>query len=168
MHAWLRSWFDYKEYVYYYKTVLVVMVASLFDIELKYNFGTIMKLIVEFMGIKFFVFNNGWNSKNLQKEVFFFIILQLLLIVLNLIIPASGYWNLIKKRLDSPVENKLKGVLNNFEKDSSVNTYLINKKTGKIDIDIIVKKLLILIYDFLKISVISFPACRYIIFTPLV
>jgi hypothetical protein len=168
MHAWLRSWFDYKEYVYYYKTVLVVMVASLFDIELRYNLGSIMKLIIEFMGVKFFVFNNGRHSKNLQKEVFFFIILQLLLMVLNLIIPASGYWNLIKKRLNSPIENKLKDILNNVEKDNMIKMYLINKKTGKIDIVTIVDKLLLFIYDFLKISIISFPVYRYIIFAPVV
>ena len=168
MHALLRSWLDYKEYIYYYKTVIVVMVASFFDIELKYNLGTMLKLVIEFIGVKFFVFNNGWHSKNLQKEVFFFIILQLFLTILNLLIPNSGYWNLIKKRLNSPVENKLKSILNNVEKDNIVKTYLINKKTGKIDISVIVNNLLIFIYDFLKISVISFPVYRYIIFTPLV
>ena len=168
MHPLLRSWFDYKEYVYYYKTVLVVMVASLFDIEFKYNLTTVLKLVIEFIGVKFFVFNNEWHSKNLQKEVFFLIILQLLLIVLNSLIPNSGYWNLIKKRLGSPVENKLRGILNNVEKDNIVKTYLINKKTGKIDISMIVNHLLIFIYDFLKTSVISFPVYRYIIFSPLV
>jgi hypothetical protein len=68
--------------------------------------------------------------------------------------------------LDSPVENKLRSILNNVEKDNIVKTYLINKKTGKIDISVIANHLLIFIYDFLKISVISFPVYRYIIFTP--
>ena len=62
MHVLLRSWLDYKEYLYYYYTVIVIMIASLFDIALKNNIGILLKIIVEFVGIKYFVFNNNWNN----------------------------------------------------------------------------------------------------------
>ena len=161
------SYLDYREYVYYYKTVVVVMVASLFDIELSYNLGKILKLIVEFMGIKYFAFKNDWSStKGLQRQLFFFIILQILLLLLNYVIPGGGYWNLLKKRLGSPVEGKVKYILSYLGYKNSITRYLTNKTTGKLDIGSITENILLLGYDFLKISIFSFPVYRNIIFTP--
>ena len=165
MHVLLRSWLDYKEYSYYYYTVIVIMIASLFDIALKNNIGILLKIIVEFVGIKYFVFNNNWNStKNLPREVFLFLLLQIALMILNLIIPNWGYWNLIKKKTNSPVENKVHDVLGIIFK-GNIEKYLVDKKTGEIDIPAMMKHILIFLYDFLKISVLSYPVSRYLIFT---
>jgi len=150
MHPLLKAWLDYKEYVYYYNTVLVVVVASLFDVN------PIIKLLIEFAGVKYFVFNNKWNVvKNLGRELFLFVMLALVLIILNMFLPKWGHWNIINERLD--IKKKVKNILT--ANDTRVKKYFAGP-------GLLAENIFKIGYKFLTLSVVSYPVYRYVIFTP--
>ena len=166
MNKFIKSWLDYREYLYYYKIILVVIIGFIFEEnvnkllllkENRINLGYLVRIIVEFIGIKYWVFKNNWNeNKNLKREIFLFLILK-------------SYLYLMK-----PLFEKLNKLYKNISIKGNTKN-LINKSTKKLknyvkyDLkmkDTIVGELLKLLYIFLTTSVIAYPFYRYVIFTP--
>ena len=61
----IKSWLDYKEYLYYYKSVLVILVSVILESNIKNMIGTIIGGLFQFMGIKYWVFKNEWKDKKI-------------------------------------------------------------------------------------------------------
>ena len=166
MNKFIKSWLDYREYLYYYKIILVVIIGFIFEEnvnkllllkENRINLGYLVRISVEFIGIKYWVFKNNWNeNKNLKREIFLFLVLKSYLYLLN---PLFEKLNKLYKNIS------IKGNTKN----------LINKSIKKLKIyvkydlkmkDTIAGELLKLLYIFLTTTVIAYPFYRYIIFSP--
>ena len=166
MNKFIKSWLDYREYLYYYKIILVVIIGFIFEEnvnkllllkENRINLGYLVRISVEFIGIKYWVFKNNWNeNKNLKREIFLFLVLKSYLYLLN---PLFEKLNKLYKNIS------IKGNTKN----------LINKSIKKLKIyvkydlkmkDTIAGELLKLLYIFLTTTVIAYPFYRYVIFSP--
>ena len=162
MNSFIKSWLDYKEYIYYYKVILVTMLGVTIEKSINNNLMDIPASIIEFLGIKYWVFKNKWeNKKNLKREIFLFSILKVLFYVLSIILPSKGYWKLFYDRINNPVRKKVLQIINKLKKYMNKNKILY-----KINIRELVENIIDILIIFLSTSVIAYPAYRYLIFTP--
>lgn len=166
MNKFIKSWLDYREYLYYYKIILVVIIGFIFEenvnklLSLKknvINLGYLSRISLEFIGIKYWVFKNNWNEhKNLKREIFLFLILKSYLYLMK---PLFKELNKLYKKIS------IKGNTKNLIEKSikKLKTFVKYKLKMK---DTIVGELLKLIYVFMTTSVIAYPFYRYMIFSP--
>tara|TARA_A100001234_G_scaffold58915_1_gene50670 strand:- start:70 stop:579 length:510 start_codon:yes stop_codon:yes gene_type:complete len=166
MNKFIKSWLDYREYLYYYKIILVVIIGFIFEEnvnkllllkENRINLGYLVRIIVEFIGIKYWVFKNNWNeNKNLKREIFLFLVLKSYLYLLN---PLFEKLNKLYKNIS--IKGNTKNLINkSIKKLKNYVKYDLKMK------DTIAGELLKLLYIFLTTSVIAYPFYRYVIFTP--
>lgn len=166
MNKFIKSWLDYREYLYYYKIILVVIIGFIFEeninklLSLKeniINLGYLSRISLEFIGIKYWVFKNNWNEhKNLKREIFLFFILKSYLYLMK---PLFEKLNKMYKKIS------IKGNTKSLIEKSIKKLKIFVKYELKMK-DTIVGELLRLIYVFLTTSVIAYPFYRYIIFSP--
>ena len=166
MNKFIKSWLDYREYLYYYKIILVVIVGFIFEENINkllllkengINFGYLSRISLEFVGIKYWVFKNNWNeNKNIKKEIFLFLVLKSYLYLMK---PLFKELNKLYKKIS--IKGNTKNLIENSIK--RLKNYVKYELKMK---DTIVGELLKLIYIFLTTSVIAYPFYRYIIFTP--
>lgn len=146
----IKSWLDYREYLYYYKSVLVILVSVILESNIKNMMGIIIGGLFQFMGIKYWVFKNEWkDKKNLNKEILLFTLIQIILFYLR------------------PVFKDIKKVI--FKEEKSIMGEKILKLKEKVKEEFNDKKLnriFYLLYIFLTTSVLGYPFYRYIVFTP--
>lgn len=162
MNKFIKSWLDYREYLYYYKIILVVIVGFIFEeninklLLLKENgIGYLSRISLEFVGIKYWVFKNNWTeNKNIKKEIFLFFVLKSYLMK-----PLFEKLNEIYKKI--PIKGNAKSLI-----EKSIKKLKIYVKYELKMKDTIAGELLKLIYVFLTTSVIAYPFYRYIIFSP--
>jgi len=70
MNKLIKSWLDYREYLYYYKIILVVLLGTIIERKIDYDIlGYLIRSIIEFIGIKYWVFKNDWNNKKGLKKM---------------------------------------------------------------------------------------------------
>ena len=166
MNKFIKSWLDYREYLYYYKIILVVIIGFIFEkninklLSLKenvINLGYLSRISLEFIGIKYWVFKNNWNEhKNLKREIFLFLILKSYLYLMK---PLFEKLNKMYKKMS--IKGNTKSLIEKSIK--KLKTFVKHELKMK---DTIVGELLRLIYVFLTTSVIAYPFYRYIIFSP--
>ena len=166
MNKFIKSWLDYREYLYYYKIILVVIIGFIFEENINkllsskenvINLGYLSRISLEFIGIKYWVFKNNWNEhKNLKREIFLFLILKSYLYLMK---PLFEKLNKMYKKIS------IKGNTKNLIEKSIKKLKIFVKYELKMK-DTIVGELLRLIYVFLTTSVIAYPFYRYIIFSP--
>jgi len=166
MNKFIKSWLDYREYLYYYKIILVVIIGFIFEENInkllslkenRINLGYLSRISLEFIGIKYWVFKNNWNEhKNLKREIFLFLILKSYLYLMK---PLFKELNKLYKKIS------IKGNTKNLIEKSikKLKTFVKYKLKMK---DTIVGELLKLIYVFMTTSVIAYPFYRYMIFSP--
>ena len=166
MNKFIKSWLDYREYLYYYKIILVVIIGFIFEENVNkllllkenvINLGYLSRISLEFIGIKYWVFKNNWNEhKNLKREIFLFLILKSYLYLMK---PLFKELNKLYKKIS------IKGNTKNLIEKSikKLKTFVKYKLKMK---DTIVGELLKLIYVFMTTSVIAYPFYRYMIFSP--
>tara|TARA_B100000035_G_scaffold1810_2_gene1555 strand:+ start:1508 stop:2017 length:510 start_codon:yes stop_codon:yes gene_type:complete len=166
MNKFIKSWLDYREYLYYYKIILVVIIGFIFEEnvnkllllkENRINLGYLVRISVEFIGIKYWVFKNNWNeNKNLKREIFLFLVLKSYLYLLN---PLFEKLNKLYKNIS--IKGNTKNLINkSIKKLKNYVKYDLKMK------DTIAGELLKLLYIFLTTTVIAYPFYRYIIFSP--
>ncbi len=166
MNKFIKSWLDYREYLYYYKIILVVIIGFIFEEnvnkllllkENRINLGYLVRISVEFIGIKYWVFKNNWNeNKNLKREIFLFLFLKSYLYLLN---PLFEKLNKLYKNIS--IKGNTKNLINkSIKKLKNYVKYDLKMK------DTIAGELLKLLYIFLTTTVIAYPFYRYIIFSP--
>ena len=166
MNKFIKAWLDYREYLYYYKIILVVIVGFIFEENINkllllkengINFGYLLRISFEFIGIKYWVFKNNWSeNKNIKKEIFLFLVLKSYLYLMK---PLFKELNKLYKKIS--IKGNTKNLIENSIK--RLKNYVKYELKMK---DTIVGELLKLIYIFLTTSVIAYPFYRYIIFTP--
>lgn len=166
MNKFIKYWLDYREYLYYYKIILVVIIGFIFEENVNkllllkenvINLGYLLRISLEFIGIKYWVFKNNWNEhKNLKREIFLFLILKSYLYLMK---PLFKELNKLYKKIS------IKGNTKNLIEKSikKLKTFVKYKLKMK---DTIVGELLKLIYVFMTTSVIAYPFYRYMIFSP--
>ena len=166
MNKFIKSWLDYREYLYYYKIILVVIIGFIFEENVNkllllkeniINLGYLSRISLEFIGIKYWVFKNNWNeNKNLKREIFLFLILKSYLYLMK---PLFEKLNKMYKKIS--IKGNTKSLIEkSIKKFKTFVKYELKMK------DTIVGELLRLIYVFLTTSVIAYPFYRYMIFTP--
>lgn len=146
----IKSWLDYREYLYYYKSVLVILVSVILEGNIKNMMGIIIGGLFQFMGIKYWVFKNEWkDKKNLNKEILLFTLIQIILFYLR------------------PVFKDIKKVILKGEKSIMGKKILKLKEKVKEELnDKKLNRIFYLLYIFLTTSVLGYPFYRYIVFTP--
>ena len=146
----IKSWLDYREYLYYYKSVLVILVSVILESNIKNMMGIIIGGLFQFMGIKYWVFKNEWkDKKNLNKEILLFTLIQIILFYLR------------------PVFKHIKKVILKGEKSIMGEKILKLKEKVKEELnDKKLNRIFYLLYIFLTTSVLGYPFYRYIVFTP--
>lgn len=146
----IKSWLDYREYLYYYKSVLVILVSVILESNIKNMMGIIIGGLFQFMGIKYWVFKNEWkDKKNLNKEILLFTLIQIILFYLR------------------PVFKDIKKVILKGEKSIMGKKILKLKEKVKEELnDKKLNRIFYLLYIFLTTSVLGYPFYRYIVFTP--
>lgn len=146
----IKSWLDYREYLYYYKSVLVILVSVILESNIKNMMGIIIGGLFQFMGIKYWVFKNKWkDKKNLNKEILLFTLIQIILFYLR------------------PVFKHIKKVILKGEKSIMGEKILKLKEKVKEELnDKKLNRIFYLLYIFLTTSVLGYPFYRYIVFTP--
>ena len=166
MNKFIKSWLDYREYLYYYKIILVVIIGFIFEENINkllsskenvINLGYLSRISLEFIGIKYWVFKNNWNEhKNLKREIFLYLILKSYLYLMK---PLFEKLNKMYKKMS--IKGNTKSLIEKLIK--KLKTFVKHELKMK---DTIVGELLKLIYVFMTTSVIAYPFYRYIIFSP--
>ena len=157
-----------KEFVYYYKAIIVSVIASLTDMfimfelsktnwkeELALGLSSFADIIIQFFGQKFWTFKNQTKSyKELIRQVLLFFGIELLL--LGLVI-------LIFKGIYPSVEAKIEELDIKY-KDGFITKYLVEEKDKKLVLNergkIVVKNVIV----FCVFNLLSYPLWRYVIF----
>ena len=157
-----------REFVYYYKAVIVSIIASLTDMfimfelsklkwkeELALGLSSFAGIIIQFFGQKFWTFKNQTKSyKELIRQVLLFFGIELLL--LGLVI-------LIFKGIYPSVEAKIEELDIKY-KDGFITKYLVEEKDKKLVLNergkIVVKNVIV----FCVFNLLSYPLWRYVIF----
>lgn len=164
MNKFLKGWLDYREYLYYYKIILLIFIVLIIEKSInnalnnnKLNIGYLIRLVLEFMGIKYWVFKNKWSErKYLKKEIILFLLLKLLLYVMK---PLFNMLKDVYKKLSLTSKTK-KLITNIVGKIKKYTKYEMNMENTMIG------KILEIIYIFLTTSVVAYPIYRYVIFSP--
>jgi hypothetical protein len=153
LKTWLKSFLDYREYLHYYKAIIVLILGSLVHIRINNNVSYVMRLVIEFIGIKYWVFKNKLSdTKGLKKEILLFLTLKIFLLIFDIIMPKIGYWNIIHDKINKPIETKVRHLVEKYE------------KTQFITIETVVENIFLVLLNILSMSFISFPIYRYFIF----
>jgi len=157
-----------KEFVYYYKAVIVSVLASLMDMfimfelskanwreELALGLSSFAGIIIQFFGQKFWTFKNQTNSyKSLIRQILLFFGIELVLL---------GVVILIFKGVYSSVESKIEKLDIKY-KDGFITKYLVEERDKKIILNergkIVVKNVIV----FFVFNLLSYPLWRYVIF----
>ena len=164
MNKYLKGWLDYREYLYYYKIILLIFIVLIIEKSVnnalnnnKLNIGYLIRLVLEFMGIKYWVFKNKWSErKYLKKEIILFLLLKLLLYVMK---PLFKMLKDVYKKLSltSKTKKLIRNIVGKIKKYTKYEMNMENTMIGKI---------LEIIYIFLTTSVVAYPIYRYVIFSP--
>ena len=159
---------NFKEFVYYYKAVIVSIIASLTDMfimfelsklkwkeELALGLSSFAGIIIQFFGQKYWTFKNETkNYDELIKQVLLFFGVELALLALVIIIFKGVY-----HRIEAQVEK-----LDVKYKDGFITEYLVDEKDQKLILNergkIVVKNAIV----FCVFNLISYPIWRYVIF----
>lgn len=157
-----------KEFVYYYKAVIVSVIASLTDMfimfelsranwkeELALGLSSLAGIIIQFFGQKYWTFKSQTkNYDELIRQVLLFFSVEFALLALVIFI-FKGVYN----RIESQVEK-----LDLKYKDGFITGYLVDEKDKKLVLNergkIVVKNAIV----FLVFNLISYPIWRYVIF----
>ena len=157
-----------KEFVYYYKAVIVSVLASLTDMfimfelskanwreELALGLSSFAGIIIQFFGQKYWTFKSETKSyKALIRQVLLFFGIELVL--LGLVI-------LIFKEIYPSVEYNIEK-LDITYKDGVITKYLVEEKDKKLRLNnqgkIVVKNVIV----FFVFNLLSYPLWRYVIF----
>lgn len=157
-----------KEFVYYYKAVIVSVLASLTDMfimfelskanwkeELALGLSSFAGIIIQFFGQKYWTFKSETKSyKALIRQVLLFFGIELVL--LGLVI-------LIFKEIYPSVEYNIEK-LDITYKDGFITKYLVEEKDKKLRLNnqgkIVVKNVIV----FCVFNLLSYPLWRYVIF----
>jgi len=160
----------YKEFWWYYKAVLVSIVASLSDMIIMYiltkenklnakiivGLSSFVGLVIQFFGQKLWTFKNKTNSSNeLLRQVLLFFGLELFIIVCVMF---------TYEKLYDPIANKIKKSVEN-KSETKATKLLFNRINGEIELTTIFKIALKSGITFVTFNVISYPLWRYFIFT---
>ena len=163
MNKFIKSWLDYREYFYYYKIILVVIVGFIFEENINkllllkengINLGYLSRISLEFVGIKYWVFKT--KNKDIKREIFLFLVLKSYLYLMK---PLFEKLNEMYKKIS--IKGNTKSLI-----EKSIKKLKIYVKYELKMKDTIIGELLKIIYIFLTTSVIAYPFYRYIIFSP--
>ena len=157
-----------REFVYYYKAVIVSIFASLTDMfimfelskanwqeELALGLSSFAGIIIQFFGQKYWTFKSQTKSYDeLIRQVLLFFSVEFALLALVIFIFKGVYY-----RIESQVEN-----LDLKYKDGFITKYLVDEKDKKLVLNekgkIVVKNAIV----FCVFNLISYPIWRYVIF----
>ena len=157
-----------KEFVYYYKAVIVSVIASLSDMfimfelskanwkeELALGLSSFAGIIIQFFGQKYWTFKSQTkNYEALIKQVLLFFGVELSLLLLVIVIFKNVYYKV----------EKLIAKLDLKYKDGFITKYLVYEQDKKLVLNergkIVVKNAIV----FLVFNLISYPIWRYVIF----
>ena len=157
-----------REFVYYYKAVIVSVFASLTDMfimfelskanwqeELALGLSSFAGIIIQFFGQKYWTFKSQTKSYDeLIRQVLLFFSVEFALLALVIFI-FKGVYN----RIESQVEK-----LDLKYKDGFITKYLVDEKDKKLILNergkIVVKNAIV----FCVFNLISYPIWRYVIF----
>ena len=159
---------NFKEFVYYYKAIIVSIIASLTDMflmfelsklkwqeELALGLSSFAGIIIQFFGQKYWTFKSETkNYDELIKQVLLFFGIEFALLGLVILI-FKGVYN----RVESQEEK-----LDIKYKDGIIIRYLVDEKDKKLILNergkIVVKNVIV----FCVFNLISYPIWRYVIF----
>ena len=157
-----------KEFVYYYKAVIVSVIASLTDMfimfelskanwkeELALGLSSFAGIIIQFFGQKYWTFKSQTkNYEALVRQVLLFFGVELSLLLLVIVIFKNVY-NKVEKQIEK---------LDLKYKDGFITKYLVYEQDKKLVLNergkIVVKNAIV----FLVFNLISYPIWRYVIF----
>ena len=157
-----------REFVFYYKAVIVSIFASLTDMfimfelskanwqeELALGLSSFAGIIIQFFGQKYWTFKSQTKSYDeLIRQVLLFFSVEFALLALVIFIFKGVY-----HRIESQVEN-----LDLKYKDGFITKYLVDEKDKKLVLNekgkIVVKNAIV----FCVFNLISYPIWRYVIF----
>ena len=157
-----------KEFVYYYKAVIVSVIASSTDMfimfelsranwkeELALGLSSFAGIIIQFFGQKYWTFKSQTkNYEALIRQVLLFFGVELTLLLLVIVIFKNVY-----DKVESQIEK-----LDLKYKDGVITKYLVYEKDKKLVLNekgkIVVKNAIV----FLVFNLISYPIWRYVIF----
>lgn len=157
-----------KEFVYYYKAVIVSVIASLTDMfimfelskanwkeELALGLSSFAGIIIQFFGQKYWTFKSQTkNYEALIRQVLLFFGVELSLLLLVIVIFKNVY-NTVEKQIEK---------LDLKYKDGFITKYLVYEQDKKLVLNergkIVVKNAIV----FLVFNLISYPIWRYVIF----
>ena len=157
-----------KEFVYYYKAIIVSIIASLTDMfimfelsranwkeELALGLSSFAGIIIQFFGQKYWTFKSQTkNYEALIRQVLLFFGVELSLLLLVIVIFKNVY---------DKVENQIEKLDLKY-KDGVITKYLVYEKDKKLVLNekgkIVVKNAIV----FLVFNLISYPIWRYVIF----
>jgi len=157
-----------KEFVYYYKAVIVSVIASLTDMfimfelskanwkeELALGLSSFAGIIIQFFGQKYWTFKSQTkNYEALIRQVLLFFGVELSLLLLVIVIFKNVY-DKVEKQIEK---------LDLKYKDGFITKYLVYEQDKKLVLNdrgkIVVKNAIV----FLVFNLISYPIWRYVIF----
>tara|TARA_B100000925_G_scaffold40088_1_gene26168 strand:- start:175 stop:660 length:486 start_codon:yes stop_codon:yes gene_type:complete len=157
-----------KEFIYYYKALIVSIIASLTDMfimfelskanwkeELALGLSSFAGIIIQFFGQKYWTFKSQTkNYESLLRQIFLFFGVELSLLFFVIIIFKNVY---------DKVENQIEKLDLKY-KDGFITKYLVYEKDKKLVLNekgkIVVKNAIV----FLVFNLISYPIWRYVIF----
>ena len=157
-----------KEFIYYYKAVIVSIIASLTDMfimfelsklkwkeELALGLSSFAGIIIQFFGQKYWTFKSQTKSyEALVRQVLLFFGVELSLLLLVIVIFKNVY-DKVEKQIEK---------LDLKYKDGFITKYLVYEKDKKLVLNergkIVVKNAIV----FCVFNLISYPIWRYVIF----
>ncbi len=157
-----------KEFVYYYKVIIVSAIASLTDMfimfelskanwkeELALGLSSFAGIIIQFFGQKYWTFKSQTkNYEGLARQVLLFFGVEITLLLLVIVIFKNVY-NKVEEQIEK---------LDLKYKDGFITKYLVYEKDKKLVLNekgkIVVKNAIV----FLVFNLISYPIWRYVIF----
>lgn len=159
---------NFKEFVYYYKAVIVSIIASLTDMfimfelskakwkeELALGFSSFAGIIIQFFGQKYWTFKSQTKSYDaLIRQVLLFFGIEFTILALVIVVFKNIYEKL-EKRVES---------LDLKYKDGFITKYFLDEKDKKLILNergkIVLKNAIV----FCVFNLISYPIWRYVIF----
>ena len=157
-----------REFVYYYKAIIVSVIASLTDMfimfelskanwkeELALGLSSFAGIIIQFFGQKYWTFKSQTkNYEALARQVLLFFGVEITLLLLVIVIFKNVY-NKVEEQIEK---------LDLKYKDGFITKYLVYEKDKKLVLNekgkIVVKNAIV----FLVFNLISYPIWRYVIF----
>ena len=159
---------NFKEFIYYYKAIIVSIIASLTDMflmfelskanwkeELALGLSWFAGIIIQFFGQKYWTFKSQTkNYEALVRQVLLFFGVEITLLLFVIII-FKGIYDDVEKQVEK---------LDLKYKDAFLTKYLVYEKDKKLVLNekgkIVLKNAIV----FLVFNLISYPIWRYVIF----